>query len=135
MCEACGNNGWLHATNDGKHEIQRCDNCKMITSDAAAVTIHLMTCKCNWTHKGQSHPASFNVSECAKRLGKTIGSAIDKELSHPTTGWIPAYVQTAVCDGIAHEFRRIIESIGDCKCCLAKVKKLEAEAHQQRYMV
>lgn len=53
VCEACHDNGWLHASNDGVHEIQRCDSCEMIVDDAAATRIHDATCyyggsKCDW---------------------------------------------------------------------------------------
>lgn len=77
--------------------------------------------------------APFNVSERAKGLGVTIGHAIDRELSHPITGWIAPYVRTAVCDGIAHEYRRVLEVLKAHPECLDKVKILEAEAHRQRF--
>lgn len=47
-CDACHDKGWLHASNDGVHEIQRCDSCEMIVKDSYATRIHAATCGCNW---------------------------------------------------------------------------------------
>lgn len=49
-CDACGNRGYLHATRGGKREIQRCDACGRIESDAMATARHAERCAgpCEW---------------------------------------------------------------------------------------
>lgn len=51
-CEVCGDRGWLHAYADGDEhedrEIQRCQTCEALPSDAVAAQRHRIECACGW---------------------------------------------------------------------------------------
>lgn len=50
VCLACGNSGWLHAVGEtGGNQIERCDSCEMVSTDAAAIIFHKRMCGCSWT--------------------------------------------------------------------------------------
>lgn len=154
-CDACGGFGWLHAfnTDKDKNEIQRCDSCAIIVSDEAASFIHSTSCKCDWDIRFSPEKARvgkqscgrgggamretppFNVASIARSVAKTAGSHIEKELSEPITGLIAPRVHTVVCDGIAHEYRRVRKAVSNCASCTPKVMALEEEAHKQRFRV